>query len=461
MGRTLIGLLKSRPAQCWSSGICFFLLFTLSFLPSGWTSPALLGLSPDNSEALVLKAINTAESSIFLNIYQFDHVAITQALARKIRTGIPVQILLEGQPMGGISTKGKTTLKVLQQAIDETPRSDSKIFIMKSAAPSTSKSRRYRFNHAKYIVIDDAKCMISSENFTATGQAAPGKIGNRGWTIFLDDVQLAKELLDIFNQDLDPQFGDVTPYSSQATLELSMESAPSVPAKRTVPAVAFGTGFAESIQLITSPNALDELKQVMRQAISQLAIETMSFPPNWYKPSAEVGKPSQPHTNPLISEMIAAARRGIQVRALLNDDRAFSNQPPASGAFPNDLTVNLLNKMANCHQLPLEGRIVNREALEITYVHNKGILVDNDRTLISSINYTQNSIVNNRETAVLVQGQDINQYYMQVFDLDWNASASQTPEEPTSPLPLMNLAECPPLDSALGGIPLPFSLPSF
>ena len=86
---------------------------------------------------------------------------------------------------------------------------------------------------------------------------------------------------------------------------------------------------------------------------------------------------------------------------------------------PNQITVNYLNQIAHCDNLPIEARIVDTRAAGITYIHNKGIIVDSDIAIVSSINGTQNSAMNNREVAVALQSPEAAKYFGQAFSFDW------------------------------------------
>ena len=55
-----------------------------------------------------------------------------------------------------------------------------------------------------------------------------------------------------------------------------------------------------------------------------------------------------------------------------------------------------------------------------TNVHNKGIIVDNKSVLISSINWNENSVTNNRETGIIIENENISRFYAEVFFYDWN-----------------------------------------
>src|SRR3972149_4375336 len=51
--------------------------------------------------------------------------------------------------------------------------------------PSVRQKRPFRYNHAKYVIVDSSSVYVSSENFNPTGYGAPNEIGNRGWSILI------------------------------------------------------------------------------------------------------------------------------------------------------------------------------------------------------------------------------------------------------------------------------------
>jgi len=53
-------------------------------------------------------------------------------------------------------------------------------------------------------------------------------------------------------------------------------------------------------------------------------------------------------------------------------------------------------------------------------VHNKGVIVDNRSVLVSSINWNENSVRNNREVGIIIENESIARYYADVFFYDWN-----------------------------------------
>jgi len=388
--------------------------------------PVRLGVGPDNNYTTLSSIIDEAQESIRLNIYHYTNARITSQLIQKIEDGVCVQMLVEAEPLHqDLPVDSKKLLALIVKAMRADGRACNKLFLM--VTPEHGE-RRFVMDHAKYIVADESKAWISSENISDSGHTLPGNVGNRGWDVVIENSRLAGELTAIFKADTDLRNKDI-----REVKQIRMGALPSEPrraqadrAKRTIPAIAEAMGNATRGTLVTSPDSLDELKRLIRSATQHLELEYLSLSTNW----KDEGKASL--MNPIISELIKAAQRGVEVRVLLNDPATFSGGTSAPSNDPEDLkgndkTVNLLQTIAKQEGLPLEARIVDYKALQISYVHNKGILVDGKTTLISSINGTQNSIMRNRETAVILSGTEIAEYYGAVFDFDWRASSRQRP----------------------------------
>jgi phosphatidylserine/phosphatidylglycerophosphate/cardiolipin synthase-like enzyme len=158
----------------------------------------------------------------------------------------------------------------------------------------------------------------------------------------------------------------------------------------------------------------------IRSAKSELALEHLSLPKVW----VDHGSGGATSPSPIVEEILAAARRGVHVRALLNDDSTFGNQNDGSNQAESNIeTVNYLKAQAAQAHLPIEAAIFNKDAIEVGYVHNKGMVADGDKVFVSSINGTQNAVMNNREIAVAVNSADAAKYFTEVFNTDWALSA--------------------------------------
>jgi cardiolipin synthase A/B len=374
--------------------------------------PVEVAEAPQNDLSLTLKAIDSARHSLAVNIYELSSQDITDALVRKINEGIKVEILEEGQPVGSYSAEQIGRQHELVQAMQKSGNDSDQFYLMRKR----SQGRRFHFDHAKYIVVDQKALLIGSENYSASGNPEDGNRGNRGWEVLLHDGNIASQFNALFEKDTDPSFGDLEELARRTKAALlSLLPELSLPSKMVQSAdESLPTYEAESVQMITSPDtSLDGLVAMIDGATSTLDLEMMTFSPKW----GSTGKES-----PLLTAVMNAARRGVNIRVLLNDESVFDHQPADSPKHKNRQTIHLLNQLAEDEDLKVEGRIADLYKMGVSYIHNKGMLADSDQTLISSINWNQNSVENNREAAVILKSEPVHGHYRALFDSDWTVS---------------------------------------
>jgi phosphatidylserine/phosphatidylglycerophosphate/cardiolipin synthase-like enzyme len=81
--------------------------------------PVELGEAPASTLALTLKAIRGAKSDLRINIYELSSAEIAQAIVDRLEAGVHVDLLLEGQPVGGMSRAEKALQAKIAQAMSE------------------------------------------------------------------------------------------------------------------------------------------------------------------------------------------------------------------------------------------------------------------------------------------------------------------------------------------------------
>lgn len=435
-------------------------LFTLFSGGIGWGFPLELAESPGSNLTLTVKAIKSAKNTLAINIYEFTSPEVKNAILERLQAGVQVQILEEGQPVGGFSATARKVYGEISDAM-QTQNGSSHYYLMTSKGRTVK--RRFRFDHAKYIVVDGKFLLIGSENYSPGGQPTPKGKGNRGWEAFLNNSQLADEYSKVFEQDIDSSYGDiveslpdsgnnpgdedggddlmsllkdpmnfnwggwvdsgfeidsVTTRSGRTTTQPSPvkgaegnRESPSANESQEMAAVEAANRIlamdADSAEKIISPEtSLSGLISLIKNARSSLDIELMTFDYNWG---------GAPGKSPLFKAVVDAAGRGVKVRVLLNDERAFS----PNAKQKNLITVQALNKVASQRDLSMSAAIADLRAMKVKIIHNKGMLVDGELTLISSINWNQNSTMNNREAAVVLRGRSVYNHYLDIFEKDW------------------------------------------
>ncbi|MCX6693865.1 MAG: phospholipase D-like domain-containing protein [Methanomicrobiales archaeon] len=345
-------------------------------------------VSPDSSSDLVLETIKRAEREILVDVYEFTHPKIAEELLQAKRRGVTVTVLVEGGPVGGIPPDEVEVLNLLKS--DGVP-----VFLMESQNESHAP---YRYSHAKYLVIDREVLLLTTENFKQSGFPDQGMIGNRGWGVIIKDPGVSRYFTDVFFEDLNGP--GVGPLSAVSPGGRSGEANPtSTYRARYPPATLSGA----RVTPVLAPDTSYLIATLIEGSSQSVDVE-----------QAYITNPSTGDLNPYLAAAINASRRGVQVRVLL-DSSWFNIEEEAD----NDEMVDLINRIAEEDNLPLEARCADLARSDLLKVHTKGVIVDRQRVLVSSINWNQNSPNFNREAGVILDHPGVGNYYTAVFEDDW------------------------------------------
>jgi cardiolipin synthase A/B len=353
-------------------------------------------ITPDCSGEVYSQFIDSAKTEIVLNVYEFTSPVMAEALIDAHKRGVNVTVLIEGGPVGGISAAENEICNRL--VMEHIP-----VFLMGTTGISHAP---YRYNHAKYIVVDGSVLFITSENFTENGFPGTGDTGNRGWGICLYDKGVATYFRDIFLMDVHgdgifPTKGKPGAITGTSPADRPGQFSPALyPALNVTPVIAPDTSYL--------------IKDLLNSARDHIDIE-----------QAYITNESPGVLNPYLGEAVNASRRGVQVRVLL-DSYWFNTDGPND----NDELVLFLNQIAKEERLPLEARCADLPSTGIEKIHNKGVIVDGRKVLISSINWNTNSPTFNREAGVIVESPETGRYYGRAFTDDWDSTVPVSQDDP-------------------------------
>jgi cardiolipin synthase len=346
-------------------------------------------VSPDCSSDVYEEVIDESSERLLVNVYEFTHPGMADAFIRAHDRGVSVTILLEGGPVGGISPEEKTICWKMNQ-------SGIPVYQMTTLdgvhAP-------YRYNHAKYIVADTRGLLITSENFKESGFPESGEGGNRGWGVYLESVPVAEYFTRVFEYDTGGGWIAPLPGMSGTAEESYHEN-------RQVVFRPERFSGAE-VTPVLSPDTSGLVLRLVESAEKTIDIE-----------EAYISNTSNQEVNPYLGAAINASRRGVNVRVLL--DSYWFN---VENEDDNDEMVRYINHIAQVEKLPLEARCAGLDAAGLEKIHNKGVIVDGEQVLISSINWNTNSPTFNREAGVIIAHSGVARYFGRVFEADWNASS--------------------------------------
>ena len=105
----------------------------------------------ENPEALILRLIDSARTSIHLSAFSFSSAPIIEALIRAHQRGVDVAVVVDRKHNVDDDTKG-----IGQRALAQLVRSD--IAVRTNA--------NYRIHHDKFMVVDDRHVETGSYNFS-------------------------------------------------------------------------------------------------------------------------------------------------------------------------------------------------------------------------------------------------------------------------------------------------------
>jgi phosphatidylserine/phosphatidylglycerophosphate/cardiolipin synthase-like enzyme len=375
--------------------------------------------SPDNNYKALVKRFDEAKREVLVSIYHFTNDDIANALMRAAKRGVEVKVYAEGGPVGGLSENSLRLFRNLQRAGVEVMvlRSDKAKGILK----------RFRYDHSKYSIIDREWLIAGSENYGYTGHPTDNNHGNRGWEIQIKHPGLVADLLAVWRFDTASSNADVSVGDERlrvavsdgkaAIAGLKSRSHGSKPmANYLQPAVPAHVKGEMELQLVLSPdNSLAESGSVIgmiKGAKSEVLILQNSMPTRW-------GRGGKKVESPLVAAVLAAARRGVTTRVLL--DGVFYQLDPAK-PDGNDDTVRYLNALAAKEGLDLQARIIDLETIGLAKIHAKGVIVDAVWTFVGSQNWSENSFRANREVGVAIRATKVAAYYRRLFQRDWHYS---------------------------------------
>ncbi len=375
------------------------------------TAVLTVAIAPDNAYQAIVNEINRAQTSLHIESHTFENIAIADALIQAAQRGVSVTVLLEGSPPGGIEDQQKYVCQQLEAA-------NAHCWFMISDSGHDIFDR-YRYLHAKFILIDGQKVIISSENLSPNSlpddDKSDGTWGRRGVVLITDAPGVVGRVQTIFERDFDlTNHVDIT-----GTAYIGPPPPNFVPITETG-GITYAVRFTEpavfsgdlAFELVQSPeNSLrdrDGLLGLLNRAGAgdTILMEQLGERPYWGDNSAD-------DPNPRLEAAINAARRGADVRLLL--DAYFDD----GGETSNTATCQYVRAIAQSERLALDCALNNPTGLGI---HNKMVLArinGKGYIHIGSINGSEQSNKGNRELALQVQSDGAYDLLAGMFYGDW------------------------------------------
>jgi cardiolipin synthase len=408
----------------------------------GYTGEITVFSSPDSSFNVITNAIRKAKSSFYLNIYEFHSLELLEYVVDAAGRGLDVKVFIEGSPVGVRTENQELAKYVAQQIVNAGGR-------VRYIITDDSKGiyDRYKWNHAKYCILDNETVIVESENWKTTGIPVRSTGGNRGWGVTIVNKDIADFFLRVFSDDwkiiskdviefCDPKF----PKYCKPDPSFSLEDLEII-----YPADTYKVYFSNKtiygtfkVSPVLAPDtSLMETKSILgmiKSANISIYVQQIYAHKHWAGSSEYWDSFSIKETdkNLYLEEVINAARRGVEVKILLGVP--FSTDDSRN----NYETMKYINEVAENENLNMVAQIVDKSVSTgtgFTKIHNKGVIVDGRIVLISSINWGENSPTNNREVGVIIENEDVASFFSKIFNFDWNPSDDTSPDMDNDGIP--------------------------
>ncbi|WP_185732376.1 phospholipase D-like domain-containing protein [Burkholderia sp. Bp8963] len=269
--------------------------------------------------------------------------------------------------------------------------------------------------HIKVAVREDDTFWLSSGNWNNSNQpeidlsdpASARKIAavsDRDWHVIAASPKLAETFRAFLQHDFDIARENIAELAAQAAgARAAMEQV----LQQGVPVEMFAAGKAPQqfftprtltdtirIQpLLTPDNYSEHVEALIASAKRSFYMQTQYIHPS--------GHPDDEKHDALIAAVKDLIDRGLDVRLITSE-------------YQTDAWVDKLV------QAGIPSSVLRRQA----NVHNKGIVVDGDKVMVSSQNWSADGTLRNRDAGLIIYHADAAAYFQQIFLHDWNFLAS-------------------------------------
>lgn len=376
--------------------------------PFPTTSEFIAYASPDSTYAVTKRLMDAAKKSILIGIYDFSASYMKTLLRNAMIRGVKVSLMLD------INSKGEQQLM-----------KDLDTFGAQTVpAPSCSSKFVHYFSnsHEKVIVIDDTWVMVQSGNYSENSiplnekdGADPSnfRTGNRDMGVAIKSKPLADFFTKVLRGDmkleLDAEAAETLVSARIKDLPLLVEAAPKkLPVKLFKSKNFNPTDKIRVLPVLSPDNYMKVVPDFLKSATKSIFIEQQYIRSN------------QKAIGDLLSAMREAmdANPNMDVRIILG--KLFG---------PDDVKKEKAN-LANLKSkfgLKLGTNVRYIDTDRFVHCHNKLIVVDNRSVLVSSQNWSDTAVLQNREAGLMFEYPDIAKYYAGIFEADWSTAKKTLP----------------------------------
>ena len=361
--------------------------------------------SPDSTYAVTKKLLDSAQRSVLIGIYDFTSAYMRDILINLMARGVKVSLMLDLD-----SQKEIDVFKKLGDLGAEVV-----------PAPSCASDRVNYFSssHEKVIVIDDEWVLVQSGNYSNNSIPLNEKDGgdpnnfvkgNRDMGIALRSASLARFFTKVLRSDMALELaGPESAPRAAAEMPMLVEAVPKIIPPKLFKSKQFKPSAEIKVTPVLSPdNYMKVVPAFLKSAKRSIYIEQQYI------------RSTQSDISTLLSSIASAVKsNGVDVKIILGkifDKREIKKE-----------SDNLDNMEAKYGlEIGKNVRYINTHMF--VHCHNKLIVVDDEKVLISSQNWSDSAVSKNREAGLILEYSDAAKYYSSIFKSDWQNAFTSLPD---------------------------------
>jgi phosphatidylserine/phosphatidylglycerophosphate/cardiolipin synthase-like enzyme len=215
--------------------------------------------------------------------------------------------------------------------------------------------------------------------------------------LIVEDENTAIDFMDIYIKDLADSVRFTCPF---ADYKVEYKEA----SGRYNPSFSLRSYSNQEVTAVFAPDAVSPIIELINSAKKSIYVEQFYIYTYWGEKES-----------PFLEALIDRAREGIDVKVLLD---SYQYNIEENDPKSNLHTFEYINEIAKKENLSMEARLIDLDKLGLEILHAKGMIIDNDKVLVSTINWNENSPRHNREVGIVVSGNAAN-YFTEAFMYDW------------------------------------------